>query len=448
MISICHWTLGIFLMPEVIIAVEEPDNYWSTWQHVFQGPNQTWLNNNQRMTVGNFFIGLQAQTANSWDAQIPPNSSITAATMEYTPFNTNLNPLPFSVTMNTPDRFGLDVQAQDPLHLPFTPFEGWRRDNWSNQEIAVVSTTFTFIAQPIGFDVGNREWAVRFATVPAATLAQSDQLAQRITPVVGNTTVSFISYQMRRFGNPTGNITCHIQGVTIDRGVNIPDGVDITNGTSIPIAASTLVQNPGALSGVIFRFTTNPTLVAGQDYFLVITVEYAADFANFITIGHLNQFLTDGQLFHYGEGLGHDFQNFPGNIDLDFAISNEIIYPFASADVDWPIDTQTVGVTETSPDITDLIQDQVSASGYTIDSGIIINLSRVSDTNQQRFISANAHATQPGAILRVTYGDPIPEGEGKADSYRFHDKLDDQIYREDEDLIMIGQGAVELFNRH
>jgi hypothetical protein len=435
-------------MPEVIIAVEEADNYWSTWQHVFQGPNQTWLNNSQRMTIGNFFIGLQAQTANSWDAQIPPNSSITAATMEYTPFNTNLNPLPFSATMNTPDRFGADAQAQDPLHLPFDPFEGWRRDAWSNQEIAVVSTTFTFMAQPIGFDVGNREWALRFATVPGATLPQSDQLAQRITPVAGNTEVLFISYQMRRFNNPIGDITCHIQGVTVDRGVNIPDGVDITNGTSIPIAASTLVLVPLPLSGIIFRFTTNPVLVAGQDYFLVITVEYAADFTNFISIGHLNEFLSNGQLYHFGEGLGHDFQNYPGNVDLDFAISNDLVTPFASADVLWPIDTQVLGVTETSPDITDLIQDQVSAPGYSIDSGIIINLSRVSDVNQQRLISSNAHPTLDGAILRVTYGDPIPEGEGKADSYRFHDKVTDQIYREDEDLIMIGQGAVELFNRH
>jgi hypothetical protein len=433
-------------MPEVIIAVEEADNFWSTWQHVFQGPNQTWLNNNERMTIGNFFIGLQAQTANSWDAQIPPNSDITAATMEYTPFNTNLNPLPFSATMNTPDRFGADAQGQDPLHLPFTPFEGWRRDAWSNQEIAVVSTTFTFMAQPIGFDVGNREWALRFATVVGGSLPQSDQLAQLITPVAGNTEVLFISYQMRRFNNPTGNVICHIQGVTIDRGVNIPDGVDITNGTSIPIAASTLALVPLPLSGIIFRFTTNPTLVAGQDYFLVITVEYAADFTNFISVGHLNEFLSNGQLYHFGDGLGHDYQNYPGNVDLDFAISNNLVTPYASADVLWPINTQVLGVAETSPDISALIQDQVSAPGYSIDSGIIINLSRVTDPNQGRFISANAHLTLPGAILRVTYGDPIPEGDESETHDRFNNQSE-QIHREDDDLLMMTHGLVQLCNR-
>ena len=62
-------------------------------------------------------------------------------------------------------------------------------------------------------------------------------------------------------------------------------------------------------------------------------------------------------------------------------------------------------------------------------------------------MSANSHLTQPGPILRITYGDPIPEGEGKADSYRFHDKLTDEIYREDDEIIMIGRGLVDVFNR-
>ena len=146
----------------------------------------------------------------------------------------------------------------DPIQLPFDPFEGWRRDFWSNQEIAVVSTTFTFIAQPIGFDVGNRSWAMRLLTVPGGTLPQRDLMGQRITPVAGNTTVLFISYQMQRFGDPDGDIICHIQGVTIDRGVNIPDGVDITDGTSTPIDASTLSTT--GLSGVVFFLPATTTI--------------------------------------------------------------------------------------------------------------------------------------------------------------------------------------------
>jgi len=172
---------------------------------------------------------------------------------------------------------------------------------------------------------------MRLLTVPGGTIPQNDLLGQRITAGAGNTTVSFISYQMQRTGNPIGDITCHIQGVTFDRGVNIPDGVDITNGTSIPVAASTLSDT--SLSGVIFRFTTDPVLTTGVDYFLVIEVEYPDSFFDFIAIGHLNEFLSDGQLYHYGQGLGHDWQNYPGNIDLFFNLANPG-GPFDSADID------------------------------------------------------------------------------------------------------------------
>lgn len=432
---------------EVDIVVEEALDYWATWQHVFQGPNDTWfLNADVRQIIGNFFIGLQGQTANSWDAQIPPNSNIVSATMEFTPFAT-VALTGFSATMNTPDRLSVAseaVQRNDPLPLPFTPFLGWRRDFWSNQEIAVVSTTFTFIAQPIGFDVGNRSWAMRFLTVPGGAGPQNNNLAQLITPVPGNTTVSFISYQMRRFGDPAGNIICHIQGVTIDRGVNIPDGVDITNGTSIPVDATTVSTT--ALSGIIFRFTIDPTLVAGQDYFLVLEVEYAANSIDFIAVAHLNEFLSNGQLYHFGHGLGHDWQNHPGDVDLQLAISNTA-GPFGSTDIDWPIEETVIGVTETSPDCSQLIQDQVSAPNYTIDSGIIINLTRVSDTAQNRIMRSNSHATGPGPILRITYGDPV--GGAKGDSQKFHDMQDltDQIHREDEELITISRGLVEIYNR-
>ena len=430
-------------MPEVSIVVEETSDYWATWSHVFQGPNVTWLGFDVRQIIGNFFIGLQATSINSWDTQIPPNSNIVSATMEFTPFATVALPA-FDATMNTPNRFGSGAQAQDPFLTPFQPFEGWRQDFWSNQEIAVVSTTFTFIAQPIGFDVGNREWAMRFLTVPAATLPQNDLMGQRITAGAGNTTVSFISYQMRRVGTPTGDVICHIQGVTFDRGVNIPDGVDITNGTSIPIAVSTISTT--GLSGVIFRFTTNPVLVTGVDYFLVIEVEYTADLTNYITIGHLNEFLSDGQLYHFGQGLGHDFQNFPGNIDLQFAGGNGPPNPPVSTNVAWPIDEVVIGVTETSPDISQLIQDQVSHPNYTQAAGIMINLGTVSDPTQNRIMRSNLQIPGPGPILRITYGDPLVEGEtfDWVDGKRV---LRDQIHREDEDLIMIGRGLVEICNR-
>jgi hypothetical protein len=300
--------------------------------------------------------------------------------------------------MNAPKR-STGSQILDPFQLPFQPFEGWRRDMWSNQEIAVVSTTFTFIAQPIGFAVGNSFWQMNFLAVAGSSIANRDKMGQKITAGSANTTVSFISYQMQRFGNPSGDITCRIQGVTTDRGVTIPDGIDVA--VSTPVAASTL-SNTG-LSGVIFFFPSNPTLVFGTDYFLVIEVEYATSLVDFITIGHLNQFLQDGQLYHFGEGLGNDWQNAPGDVDANQWYTDA--GNFVSADIDWPMPQFFTGVTYTSPDIAALVQDQINDTGYTADAGIIIGMSRVStDPLLNRIWRSNLFAGNvDGPVLNVTH---------------------------------------------
>jgi hypothetical protein len=394
-------------MSQITDSFQEANDYWATWTHVFQGSNISFSGFTNNQIQGNFFLGLQAQTVNMFDTQIPPGSLVDAATMDVIAFNNSAAALQTS-KINAPRR-SVGSQLLDPFQTPFEPFEGWRSDRWSNQEIAVVSTTFTFIAQPIGFDVGNSFWQMRLLAVAGSTIANRDLMGQKITAGSANTTVNFISYQMQRFGNPAGNIICHIQGLTTDREATFPDGVDIVDGTSTPVAASTL-SNTG-LSGVIFFFPSNPTLVFGQDYFLVIEVEYATSVVDFITIGHLNEFLSDGQLWHFGEGLGNDWQNAPGDIDADQWHAGTGVVPggfdLVAPDTDWDQPQFFTGVTYTTPDITALVQAQIDDPGYTADAGIIIAVNRVqTDPLNNRVWRSNLFAGNvDGPVLNISYNE-------------------------------------------
>jgi hypothetical protein len=383
-------------------SFQETNDYWATWTHVFQGKNLTFIPppfQLPRQIQGNFFIGLQAQPVNMFDTQIPVGAEVDVATMDVI---ADLNSAAGTHTtkINSPQRsFG--SQLLDPYQTPFIPFTGWRRDQWSNQEIAVVSTTFTFIAQPIGFAVGNAFWEMNTFTVLGGSGANREEMGQKITVLPsGNNAVNFISYQMQRIGNPTGNIICHIQGITTDRGVTIPDGIDIAGGTSTPVLASTLSTT--GLSGVIFFFPANPVLVTAQDYFLVITVEYPTGLDR-ITIGHLNQFLQDGQLYHFGEGLGNDFQNGPGSVDANQW--HTLGSPSVAPDTDWDMPQFFTGVTYSTPDITALVQAQIDDPGYTADAGIIIAVARTeTDPLLNRVWRSNFFAgLVDGPVLNISY---------------------------------------------
>lgn len=393
-------------MAVITDSFQETNDYWATWTHVFQGKNVTFLPpppsplafEIPRQIQGNFFIGLQAQPVNMFDTQIPPGAEIDSATMDVIAHSDSAAGVHTS-TINSPRRSD-GSQLLDPYQTPFIPFTGWRRDQWSNQEIAVVSTTFTFIAQPIGFAVGNADWEMNAFTVLGGSGANRERIAQKITVLPsGNNAVSFISYQMQRLGNPTGNITCRIQGITTDRGVTIPDGIDVD--VSTPVAASTLSTT--GLSGIIFFFPSNPVLVTGQDYFLVIDVEYATSVTDHIIIGHLNMFLQNGQLYHFGEGLGNDWQNGPGQVDANQW--HTLGQPVVAADTDWDMPQFFTGVTFPTPDITALVQAQIDDPGYTADAGIIIAVARTqTDVLLNRIWRSNFFAgLADGPVLNISY---------------------------------------------
>ncbi len=380
------------------IVVEETSDSYATWTHPFQGKNTTWLNFDTRQIAGNFFIGLQGNPVNMWNAQIPKGANIDSATMEVTAF-TNSAVGTHTPNMNSPKR-STDNFDLLPFQKPFDAFEGWRRDRWSNQEVALLNTGLSIIANPLGVDVGNAMWILRQLVVTGATLPTRDKMGQKVTILANaNLVLRFGIYQLKRTGNPTGDITVRLQGITTDHGVEIPDGIDVA--VSDPRPASDVPT--GALTAMFFNFPTQPTLVEGQDYFMVIEVEYTANGFEYIEASHKNTFLSDGQLFHFGEGVGNDWQNAPGAVDANLWHNN--VFNFVGADILWPMPRFFTDVTYTSPDISALVQSQVDDPGYEADAGIIINISRsTTDTSLNRIWSSNAHATNPGPVLRVTYG--------------------------------------------
>ena len=384
---------------DIVVSQPLSGNRYSTWSHIFQGANTIWLGfGTGQLTLGNFFLGLQGQVNQAFDAQIPPGATILSATMEMTGRLNNFNPS-FDAIMNSPNR-ALNDQIQDPIQSPFQLWEGYRQGQWSNAQVGALSTTFTAV---FGTSVTtNASWAMRQINAPGATIANRDHMAQLVTTRTGNMEIDFLFWDLSRTGNPTGNLTVRIQGVTLDRGVKIPDGVDVLNGVSNPVLASSI---PNAQTTTSFTFPIDPILVAGQEYFILIEPEYAANNTDFINVWHQNAFLiaNGGGLRHYGQGLGMDWQNFPGVVDLNQAFN---VTTIPGEDVTWPIDVVTAGVVEVSPDITSLVQAQINAANYTQDSGIIIALSRVLPTAQNRVFQGNV--VEP-AVLRISYLEPVDD---------------------------------------
>ena len=162
-------------MPIIDERIES--GYWGHWGHVFQGQNTQWLHIfERRIRSGNFFIGLQAFSSHIFDAQIPKGAVISAATFEVTAHDTS-TATPVTIPLTTIDR---DTYRSEPLILPFQPFTGYRRDLWSNQSIAVLSTTFTAIAGPATAPA-NASWKMSQITAPGATLDNRQKMAQRAT---------------------------------------------------------------------------------------------------------------------------------------------------------------------------------------------------------------------------------------------------------------------------
>ena len=382
------------------IVVPGQSNRYSLWSHIFQGKNTTWTGFNTNLTLGNFFNGLQGLVESGFDTQIPPGATILSATFEATPRITNLS-VPFTAEINAPDR-GLATQQQDAIQKPFQNWTGWREDLWSNAQVGALSTTFTAV---FGTSVTtNASWDLRpSAMAPGATEPMRDMLAQRITTRTGNMEIATLLWDLSRVGVPPGDIRVRIEGVLNDRGVDVPDGIDQGAGPSDGLLASTvpLVQ---AVQGFSWS-GANPVLQPLTDYFIILEVDYPPSSTDFINSWHQNAFLISGggQLRHYGTGQGFDWANFPGTVDLSLTPGATGHLP---QDVTWPIDGVVANVVEVSPDISVLIQAIIDEPNYTIDSGILLNLTRVLPTVQNRRWHPNDAVPH---VLRISYLLPVDD---------------------------------------
>lgn len=340
------------------IDVRTVTGFNETWSHVFQGANTTWLSAfNQSIRIGNFFNGLQGMAQLMFDAQIPPGSIIDTATVELEANNTKAGAL--TVPLKTIDR---DTYYSEPLIQPFVPFNGYRRDYWSNAAMGALSTTFTAIAGS-ATSPSNASWIMK-------QIGTWREKMWQLTPTrTGNMEISFCIWEMHRTGNPLGSCRMRIQGVQLDKyGQKQPDGIDV--GVSDDVLCSSIALGPAA-DTVAFFFTTDPTtLVAETEYFWCIEVDYTADNANHVSTHHDNRFFNNGQLYHEGSGRGFDWQNYPGTVDLSLGAAAQATV--LAGPINWAMPNFVANTRYTSPDITALVQAQVNAPWYTQDAGILI----------------------------------------------------------------------------
>ena len=354
-------------MPQTVQTIQS--GYNGHWGHVFQGANTQWLQIFEaRIIAGNFFNGLQGQSAHMYDMQIPPGAKIHSAIQRVQGFQ-NSAVGTMNIPINTLDR-GANTAGVQPMLDPFNVYTGWRRDQWTNWVLPVLSTTFTAIAQPAA---GNRNgfWLYRQLIAPGGTLANRQIMAQKATTRTGNMTIASASLEMYRNGNPNGSVRLRIQGITTDaQGQTIPDGIDV--GVSNDLLLSTLPVGQGNAALQAFTFPGPVTLQPLTDYFWVLEGDpaFVANNVDNIGIGHYNAFLTDGQLYHYGDGLGMDWQNYPGTVD--FNQGTQIPVPSGLSDVTWPAPQFITNGFYNSPDLASLVQWQVNQPWYTKDSGIML----------------------------------------------------------------------------
>jgi len=387
-------------MADITIAVEETSDAYSTWTHVFAGLNNTWLSFDTRQILGNFFIGLQGQTMNCWDAQIPRGSTILSATMEVTAYQNSAVPA-FTGQITAPKR-SADNHRLLPMQLPFSEFIGWRTSFWSNTDIDLNDSVGGDIIETSG-GVNNRFWQIKQLLRGDNTVPTRELLAQIFTmPTSASNIIGSATLQMARVGTPAGSCRILVQGITLNRGVQEPDGITIA--TSDDILQSAIPAAPSTGSPISFMFTGGDqiALTVGTDYALVFDSDNTIiNNADYVTISHQDQFFVFGRQMHFGGGLGNDWQNYPGTVDANFWHTNDL--NFIISDIPWVMPRFFTGLTYTSPDITELIQAQIDDSGYVKDAGVIVGINRGAPTANNRVWGSNQHATLPGPILRVTY---------------------------------------------
>jgi hypothetical protein len=123
--------------------------------------------------------------------------------------------------------------------------------------------------------------------------ATNTNISQGFKPKTSSTVTS-IRLWLKKTGAPTGNITISIE---TDSG-GVPSGTSVTNGDSANFDVTTLTTSYGWAK---FTFATNPTLVAGTQYHIVLKSSFSISSSNYVNWGvdNYDVIYPNGSMSHY-----------------------------------------------------------------------------------------------------------------------------------------------------
>lgn len=353
-----------------------------------------------QLLVGNIFFGINGGcTFKFTGAGIPKGSLIKSAVIDVVADATSpagaVTTQIMGVAMGpdkawVPNRYGVASPK-------------WRTDTWG-----------TFAA-----DVRNLAAVTIVDTVPGATnavwgmrqlLAYRLKIAQQFTVPAGpGDTLGQIRLELIRAGAPPGTLSLEIRA-PLDGN---PEGELLAVSDTVVAAGI-----PAGPSDVIFTFSgaNQIALTGGTTYFVVLKSDlpYPINGVDWIGWRQLRAFLGAGGGRHFGVGNDWDNQNYPGVADVFFDATDQV-----GSDVDWAMPPFVIGVTYTTPDITDIVQAIVSDQYYQSGGPIGIAFNSLGNPGLRR-IAAFDNALRPPAVLRVTYCEPTNDLQGGA-SYGIYD---------------------------
>ena len=354
---------------------------FSAWMHSFQGANVSWKAD-ERMMMGNFFLGLQAWNAAIFvGTDIPPGAKILSATATYVTQQTGIGD-PIVIQLNTP--FRGETYGSIPLRNVFGTRQ-WRQQFWVANELLLRNPSGNSMGiSPVVLASPDNAWALwqENSTAvglsgPENTTAMRQRFGTKTTIVNPAGGGGFVLDTCRTILSQNGSITPGTN-LFIDitpakvtfGGVVLPDDDNIL-ATSDPLPATDV----GATNAHDFFFTGDDriTLPLGEIRIAVLRAdpEPVIDGFQFISQHSKSTFGQPTQHATYGAGVGWDYQNYPGTADLATAIVNPN-NDMADTVLWSPAINPIVGSTHTTPDISQIVQAQVDHPSYEAGGRVLI----------------------------------------------------------------------------
>jgi hypothetical protein len=186
----------------------------------------------------------------------------------------------------------------------------------------------------------------------------------------------------------------------------IPGSTVLATSDEIPIASITgQNQYPLVFSGV-----NQIPIVAGTTYFMVTrpSQPYPVSQTDYVAVHFHNAFFGQNRMRGFGVGMGLDWQNYPGAVDLE-QMSNQV--PAGLANIPWDLPTFPLfGQINVSPDIATIVQHQVDDPDYDNQGAdhraMYFSLKTGVAAPENRVFASFLHPVVDPGILRVTWLPP------------------------------------------